>query len=473
MLVESILNTSRGLVIAPAGCGKTHLIIDTLKVCPKKPYLVLTHTTAGVAALKQRIKNKGIPQKHFHIATIDGWALRIAKMFPVSCAIQSSLDKPNVFYPELRRSVYGYMYEGHLNELILCSYSHLFVDEYQDCDVDQHNLVCTLSHIIPTVVFGDPMQAVFGFRGSPLPCWNSVVEPYFPQILKLETPWRWDNADKPQLGKWILKAREDLLNGCQVNLLTCPGNVNWCQLTGDVREDSLKQIESQYSIRKNNPVNESLLVIGDSKNKLSRHNFAKSAKGIDVVEPVDLGDVVGSVSKFDTVQGLDLVQCVLTAAANMMTGIGKANLIKRLETIIAKRNRIPENPTEKAARLLYENDDRSLILDLLITLEQNPNCKVFRKAAFSVLKEAVTHAASDPDLSSYEAVATIREQRRHYGDRRIPNRAIGSTLLLKGLEADHVLILDAGNMNNQHLYVALSRGAKSVTVFSQTNLVGG
>ena len=65
----------------------------------------------------------------------------------------------------------------------------------------------------------------------------------------------------------------------------------------------------------------------------------------------------------------------------------------------------------------------------------------------------------------------IREQRRHQGDRRIPQRAIGSTLLLKGLESDHSLILDAGTMTPQNLYVALSRGAKSVTIFSNKNIV--
>ena len=71
-----------------------------------------------------------------------------------------------------------------------------------------------------------------------------------------------------------------------------------------------------------------------------------------------------------------------------------------------------------------------------------------------------------------QAAEVIREQRRHQGDRRIPTRAIGSTLLLKGLEADHALILDAGAMNAHNLYVALSRGAKSITVFSNNNIVG-
>jgi len=35
---------------------------------------------------------------------------------------------------------------------------------------------------------------------------------------------------------------------------------------------------------------------------------------------------------------------------------------------------------------------------------------------------------------------------------------IGSTLLLKGLECEHAVILDVGNMGTADLYVALSRG---------------
>lgn len=61
-------------------------------------------------------------------------------------------------------------------------------------------------------------------------------------------------------------------------------------------------------------------------------------------------------------------------------------------------------------------------------------------------------------MSIYEAASVVREQRRYQGDRRITHRSIGSTLLLKGLECDHALILDAGSMSASNLYVALKRG---------------
>ena len=51
-----LLEIECGSVTAPAGCGKTHLIAETLlRHSGPKPILVLTHTNAGVAALRGRL----------------------------------------------------------------------------------------------------------------------------------------------------------------------------------------------------------------------------------------------------------------------------------------------------------------------------------------------------------------------------------------------------------------------------------
>jgi DNA helicase-2/ATP-dependent DNA helicase PcrA len=65
------------------------------------------------------------------------------------------------------------------------------------------------------------------------------------------------------------------------------------------------------------------------------------------------------------------------------------------------------------------------------------------------------------------AAAGVRDQNRFVG-RKLPSRAAGSTLLLKGLESDHALILNADRMTAPNLYVALSRGSRFVTIFSTT-----
>lgn len=422
MSVEAVIDTRRGMIVAPAGCGKTYLITETLRVRTTKPYLVLTHTTAGVAALKQRLKRLGIPHRNYRVATIDGWAIVIANMFPSSCMMREAPENPRSFYPELRNVVNSFLRGGHIEDIIRSSYSRLLVDEYQDCDIAQHALICAISDILPTVVFGDPMQAIFDFGGITIPCWN-MVQGHFPQVASLNTPWRWNNVEKQVLGQWILNARNILIEGGSVNLLTCPACINWCKLTGNARTDSQNRISCQYGLRNHNT--EPLMIIGDSSNAASRHKFAQMTNGIDVVEPVELSDVMGAASNFDANQGIQLVEQVLAFATTVMTGVKRASLLQRLESILAGRNRTPPIPVELAAKSIVQQGSKESILELLYQLEQQPDSKIYRKCAFSALKAAVVLSISDPNMSIKEAASMIREQRRHSGDKRLPCRALG------------------------------------------------
>ena len=55
--------------------------------------------------------------------------------------------------------------------------------------------------------------------------------------------------------------------------------------------------------------------------------------------------------------------------------------------------------------------------------------------------------------------------------RQLPKNAIGSTLLLKGLEADHVVVLNASDLDARNLYVAMTRGAKSVILCARNSML--
>ncbi|HGB9100227.1 TPA: hypothetical protein ACIWON_003767, partial [Salmonella enterica subsp. enterica serovar Saintpaul] len=90
----SVLDASKGLIVAPAGCGKTHLITEALGFVQSKPYLVLTHTTAGVTALKKQLSCFAIPTQNYVVTTIDGWALKIAGCFPRLCPLSLGPENP-------------------------------------------------------------------------------------------------------------------------------------------------------------------------------------------------------------------------------------------------------------------------------------------------------------------------------------------------------------------------------------------
>ena len=81
------------------------------------------------------------------------------------------------------------------------------------------------------------------------------------------------------------------------------------------------------------------------------------------------------------------------------------------------------------------------------------------------------------DTSFIEAAKRVREQQRILG-RLLPKKSVGSPLLLKGLEGDVAVILDASDFdrdpakNRKNLYVAMTRGSRKLVMCSSTHLLG-
>ena len=162
-----LLSIVCGSISAPAGCGKTHLIASALqRHAGSKPILILTHTNAGVAALRARLKDIGVEQRTYRITTIDGWAMRLIGTFPErSGHALGTLDlkNPAVDYPAIRQGTLNILNGDHVRDILQATYERLFVDEYQDCIVEQHAMVSKLAEVLPTCVLGDEMQAIFGW----------------------------------------------------------------------------------------------------------------------------------------------------------------------------------------------------------------------------------------------------------------------------------------------------------------------
>lgn len=468
MTVEAVLGARRGMIVAPAGCGKTHLIANVLRVKPVNRYLVLTHTTAGVTALKKRLTSLAVPGSHYVVTTLDGWAVRVATSFPGLCPTDVPPESGSPYYNSLRQHILTLLRAGNITDIIQASYSRLLVDEYQDCNTVQHELVDALAEILPTVTFGDPLQCIFSFSG-PMPDWVNEVMIRFPPLGTLRTPWRWNNARTPALGEWLLACRSALHSGQAIRLDSCPAHVTFRQLTGVPANDLQMQQQEFYRLVRQDEGG-SVLILGNSRRPDTRHKFALRLNGLDVLEPVELGDVIRIARSLDNVEDANLVSMLLTSAGELITNVEATSTLSRMSSIQAGRNRTPPSPVEAALMNLSGAPTRTALLAALCAIEEKPGVKVYRRGAFRALKDTLSLSVSAPGRSLADCAASIREQRRYRGDQRIPLRAIGSTLLLKGLECDHAIILDADSMSANDLYVALSRGAKSVTVFSRSAL---
>lgn len=459
-----LLNIQRGSITAPAGCGKTELISASLAGKPRgRPVLVLTHTNAGVAALRARLKKESIPSSVYRLSTIDGFAMRLIGKFPARSGHAPDLlklDNASSDYPAIRLAALALLNAGHLLQAITATYDRLWVDEYQDCSTVQHAVVCALSSLLPTCVLGDPMQAIFGFRGNQLVNWRSEVQQSFPAAGALGTPWRWRNAGTERLGQWLLGARAALESGCGVDLRTAPPELTWIQLTA-----GNEAAQRLVAARTNAPGQGTVLVIGDSMNVRGRHQLTSQTPGAMAVEAVDLRDLIAFARRFNP-QGTTALQDVANFAAEMMTGVGPSNLLTRVSSLQNGRARNPATIPEAAA-LSFEAD-RTLerAMQLINSLANHPDTRVYRPEILQCCRIAMESAVRG-ERDFHDAAVHARERNRHLRSA-IARRAVGSTLLLKGLEADVAVILEPEVMTAQNLYVALTRGAKAVVVCSST-----
>jgi len=187
-----LLEIEKGAITAPTGCGKTQLIADALSRHAKpKPVLVLTHTNAGVAALRGRLDRAGVPSSRYRLATLDGFAMRVISTFPKRSGHDPAilqLASPGSDYPAIRDAAVNLVHAGHLSDILPATYDRLFVDEYQDCSLVQHALAVGIAETLPACVLGDPMQAIFGFKGNRLVDWDADVHDYFQSAGELATP---------------------------------------------------------------------------------------------------------------------------------------------------------------------------------------------------------------------------------------------------------------------------------------------
>lgn len=462
-----LTDVSRGTITAPAGCGKTHLVAEAIgKHQNELPLLVLTHTNAGVAALRQRVEKIGASSKKARITTLDGWSLKLLNSFPCRSGIDPShllLNNAREDYPAIRTGALNIILKDHIREILKSTYSHLIVDEYQDCQPDQHELVLGLSRDIPTCVLGDPLQSIFNFTKEGTVDWQSDVLDAFPNAGELDTPWRWKLADNEKLGQWLIYIRKALINGGKINITEAPDCVEWIELDGS--DDWEKQLKAANT-RSPNPSGGSLIM---AKWPKEQAEYARRIPGASKVENADLTELQKFASSF-SLEAENPTKILIDFARSVITGIDVTVLSNRLKSIKSGTNRNPASDAENAILNFHSNPSYIQAATVLSELSKDVGLHVFRDELLRSAIKALNSANTENENALLELALIIRDQMRFTG-RHLPKKAVGSTLLFKGLEADVSIILDADAMDYRDLYVALTRGAKKIVVCSQSPIL--
>jgi DNA helicase-2/ATP-dependent DNA helicase PcrA len=146
--------------------------------------------------------------------------------------------------------------------------------------------------------------------------------------------------------------------------------------------------------------------------------------------------------------------------------LGAANLLKRVAVLEKGSARKAPSDAERAALDFQIERSPTAAATLLTELGKQPGARPHRQAVLRACLKALHACDFSKGNSFYEAAIRAREQNRLLGQP-LPRRAVGSTLLIKGLEAEVAVILDADDHDTNNLYVAMTRGSKSLVVCSR------
>jgi len=460
-LVQQVLNCRVGSVVAPAGCGKTDSIADAVKAAGGR-FLVLTHTLAGVDSLRKRLKEKEASPKLVDLETIAGWSLKFAGAFPLRSGLVTREPKGKEWrnvYEATSRLVGG----GFITSVLKSSYKGVLVDEYQDCTVGQHELIVALSKHLPVCIFGDPLQAIFGFGGDTLIKWNEV-ETAFPQVGKLKVPWRWNRVQNWELGKWLIGARDQLETGGQVDLSNAPHCVK-CISPESSSKDDIRKANVKAALRPELIGDETLIVIGDKTSEM-RASLASKTKCTSIEPVVVCKSLAKFIAGLSSASGNSRLRLVLDFAQNIMTGVKKTPFERRVHKLsagwLAGKAR---TDAEQAALDILASDDLKAVLSLLEALRRKVNAPPYRRELLSATCNALKLVVAAEQENLESAVWHVQNKVRHAG-RRSSKRSVGSTLLVKGLQFDHAVITAPGKLSKNDLYVALTRASRTITIVS-------
>jgi DNA helicase-2/ATP-dependent DNA helicase PcrA len=443
-------------IVAPAGHGKTEIIANVAALGIRA--LILTHTHAGVHAIRARMKRLGIPRSRIAVDTIAGWSMRYAHAFPGVARPPDGMPQ-GAQWDQLYRGAALALRVMAVREVIAASYDRILIDEYQDCGALQHALAMELATIVPTLIFGDPMQGIFEFAGATLD-WDGEIHPSFPLAGTLEIPHRWAGKN-PELGQWIAETRGKLMRGEPIDL--ADSRIVYRE-SGDAfdmgalfegidgKEGSFAAIHCHKAIC---------------------YQLARAAGGgyqaIEEIAAKRLGEFAAAWDGADD-------------------GPGRVRAMKALFDDCFNKKKAIEgeaaDPEDAAAadalnalaRRLGEGDGSEIALALFASSRKRPRWRLFRGELIRDAERAMTEFAAGRAENLAAATASIRQRVSNSG-RKLPKRTVSTPLLLKGLEFDHVVIPDATHFAHERqaqaklFYVAISRATRSLTISSSKRVI--
>ena len=215
---------------------------------------------------------------------------------------------------------------------------------------------------------------------------------------------------------------------------------------------------------------ETLIVIGDKASELIRGSLAAKLKCC-AIEPVACQTLGSFLEEIEACTGRDRLTAVLDLAAGAMSGLARTAFERRVVRLAGgwkPRNKVTE--AERAALDLLASNELTHVLGLLECLRRQSGVVAFRRELLSAVQNTLRLLVRGDHSTLAEAAWHVQNKTRHAG-RRLAQRSVGSTLLVKGLQFDHAIIVAPEKLSRNDLYVALTRASRTITVVSATPIL--
>lgn len=205
--------TGSMVITACPGSGKTTVIKEKIRnitdcLPEHKGVIAITFTKKASSELERRCKAEGHNVKHSFFGTIDSFCLKeiiipfLSRVWggtPTECKVLKKLESPYNHFIESNfagtpsvininqdpgyKKLYdeGILWMGSFSALALkiinessaakryikARYSHIFIDEYQDSSLSQHELFLKINELgLCSIAVGDVWQSIYEFRGG-------------------------------------------------------------------------------------------------------------------------------------------------------------------------------------------------------------------------------------------------------------------------------------------------------------------
>lgn len=466
VLSAAVLSQAPCALEMPAGTGKTHLLAKSVAIAAKDDLrsLILTHTNAGVDALKKRLSKMGVPPSSYKVDTITGFAFSLTRAYEDISGVTVPSTPDWTHSPDYIAGANRVANARAIQHMLEQSYDYFFIDEYQDCSTDHHEFILSVLASIPkTIVLGDRLQGIFGFRDVTLVDWDDVLNT-FPLLSVDHTPHRWRDVN-PALGQWLQDIRPLMHDGSTIDLsqVSVTG-FEWLRSGDGVLGDRAFSFEDP---------NETVLLLDKWDRDVARHASMLGGRYL-VMEDVRGRFMVEELATLPSATSPELAHWLAQFAKKCMVGLAGVDAVilgKLQQNLpIAHYHREGIQDIQRGLEELRMQPSYAKLLETADSIAKHTGTKLYRWEGWRDTLSAI-RLSNEGETSPTDELAMIRDKLRHAG-RRPHARVASRTVLVKGLEYDHVIIANVSNLlDPKNLYVALTRAKKTISVISSSPLI--